>query len=85
MVDVTVASKYGADLTQFTCVIAEDMRSTLKAFKTNLNSSLPRQVRTIMQQTSGEAQEKPLEGSPNTPSPGSTSTQGNHRVLANVC
>jgi hypothetical protein len=26
LVDVPVASKYGADLTQFTCVIAEDTR-----------------------------------------------------------
>jgi hypothetical protein len=33
LVDVLVASKYGADLTQFTCVIAEDMCNTLESFK----------------------------------------------------
>jgi hypothetical protein len=41
MVDVSVASKYEADLTQFTHVVAEDMLSTLDAFKNDLNSSLP--------------------------------------------
>jgi hypothetical protein len=29
MVDVSVASKYGTDLTQFTRVVAEDMHNTL--------------------------------------------------------
>jgi uncharacterized protein YjaG (DUF416 family) len=42
MVDVSMASKYGADLTQFTRVVAEDMRNTLDAFKTDLNNNLPR-------------------------------------------
>jgi hypothetical protein len=42
MVDVSVASKYGADLTQFMRVVAEDMRNTLEAFKTDLNNILPR-------------------------------------------
>lgn len=49
MVDVSIASKYGANLTQFTHVVAEDMHSTLDAFKNYLNSSLPRQVRSIVQ------------------------------------
>jgi hypothetical protein len=44
LVDVSVASKYGADLTQFTRVVAEDMRNTLDSFKQDMNSSLPRQV-----------------------------------------
>jgi hypothetical protein len=48
MVDVSVASKYEADLTQFTHVVAEDMLSTLDAFKNDLNSSLPRQVRSLV-------------------------------------
>jgi hypothetical protein len=33
MVDVSVASKYGVDLTQFTHIIAEGMGSTLYTFK----------------------------------------------------
>jgi HPt (histidine-containing phosphotransfer) domain-containing protein len=55
MVDVSIASKYGADLTQFTCVVAEDMRHMLNTFKQDLNSSLPRQVRALVQQINGEA------------------------------
>jgi hypothetical protein len=50
LVDVSVASKYGADLTQFTRVVAEDMRNTLDSFKQDMNSSLPRQVRALVQQ-----------------------------------
>jgi hypothetical protein len=34
LVDVSVASKYGADLTQFMRLVAEDMRNTLETFKT---------------------------------------------------
>jgi hypothetical protein len=52
MVDVLVASKYGADLTQFTRVVAKDMRNTLDAFKTDLNSSFPRHIRSVVQQIS---------------------------------
>jgi hypothetical protein len=33
MVDMSVVSKYGADLTQLMWVVAKDMRSTLDAFK----------------------------------------------------
>jgi hypothetical protein len=33
MIDVSITSKYDADLTQFTRVIAEDMHSTLDMFK----------------------------------------------------
>jgi hypothetical protein len=29
LIDMSVASKYGADLTQFTRIIADDMRNTL--------------------------------------------------------
>jgi hypothetical protein len=49
LVDVSAASKYGAELTQFTRVVAEDMRTTLDSFKQDMNSSLPRQVRVLVQ------------------------------------
>jgi hypothetical protein len=70
MVDVSVASKYGADLTQVSLVVAEDMRNTLETFKTDLSNNLPRQVRSVVQQILGETQGKRLEGSPSTPHPG---------------
>jgi hypothetical protein len=44
MVDVSVVNKYGADLTQFTCVVAEDMCNMLETFTTDLSNNLPRQV-----------------------------------------
>jgi hypothetical protein len=40
MIDISVTSKYGADLTQFTHVIAEDMHNTLDTFKKDFNSNL---------------------------------------------
>jgi hypothetical protein len=49
MVDESVASKYGADLTQFTWVMVEDMRNTFDMLKQDLSSSLPRQVRALVQ------------------------------------
>jgi hypothetical protein len=58
LVDVSVASKYSADLTQFTRVVAEDMRNALETFKQDLNGSLPRQVRAVVQQIHGESQGK---------------------------
>lgn len=58
MVDVSVANKYEAGLTQFTCVAAENMRHTLDTFKQDLNSNLPRKVRALVQQINGEAQGK---------------------------
>jgi hypothetical protein len=58
LVDVSVASKYDADLTQFTCIIADDMLNTLESFKTDLHNTLPRQVRSVVQQIQGEAQGK---------------------------
>jgi hypothetical protein len=48
LVDVSVASKYNNDLTQFKRVIAENMHSTLETFKTDLNNNLPRQVRSVV-------------------------------------
>jgi hypothetical protein len=77
-------SKYGTDLTQFTRVIVEDMCNTLETFKTDLNNSLPRQVRSVVQKIQGEAQGKRPEGSPSTPLSGGTASQGNQGILANV-
>jgi hypothetical protein len=42
LIDVSVASKYDADLTQFTRVVAEDMHNTLDSFKQGMNGSLHR-------------------------------------------
>jgi hypothetical protein len=86
MVEVSVASKYGADLIQFTRVVAEDMRSMLDPFKQDLSGSLPRQVRAIVQQLSGESHEKRTEEFVATPNQGSTSNPRNRGggVLANV-
>jgi hypothetical protein len=50
LIDVSVASKYDADLTQFMHIIADEMRNTLECFKTDLHNSLPRQVRLVVQQ-----------------------------------
>jgi hypothetical protein len=50
LVEVSVASKYGADLTQITRIIADDMHNTLETFKTDLHNTLPGQVRSVVQQ-----------------------------------
>jgi hypothetical protein len=47
--DVAVASKYGNDLMNFTHTITEEVRSTLDNFKTDLQNTLPRQIRLIVQ------------------------------------
>jgi hypothetical protein len=46
--DIAVASKYGNELTNFTCTITEEVCSTLDTFKTDLQSSLPRQIRYVL-------------------------------------
>jgi hypothetical protein len=38
------------------CVITDDVRSTLESFKTDLQNTLPRQIRSVVQQVQGEAQ-----------------------------
>jgi hypothetical protein len=53
--DVVVASKYGNDLTNFTHTITEEVHSTLDTFKTDLQNTLPRQIRSVVQQVHGEA------------------------------
>jgi hypothetical protein len=46
--DVVVASKYGNDLSNLTCFITDDVRSTLESFKTDLQNTLPRQIRSVV-------------------------------------
>jgi hypothetical protein len=75
--DVVVASKYGNNLTNFTHIITEEVRSTLDTFKTDLQNTLPWQIRSIVQQVHGESQGKQLDLEPSTPYPGSTSAPGN--------
>jgi hypothetical protein len=79
--DVAVASKYGNDLSNFTCVITDDVRSTLECFKTDLQNTLPRQIRLVVQQVQGEAQDKQLDLAQSTPY---TIAPGNTGVLANT-
>jgi hypothetical protein len=56
--DVVVANKYGNDLSNFTRVIIDDVHSMLESFKTDLQNTLPRQIRSVVQQIQGEAQGK---------------------------
>jgi hypothetical protein len=84
MVDVSVASKYRADLPQFTHVVAEDMRHTIDSFKQDLNSNLPRQVTALVQQINGETQGKRVEASAAAPGPSTPANQGGQGVLANT-
>jgi hypothetical protein len=56
LVNVSIASKYDTDLTQFMRKVAEGMRNTLDSFKQDMNSSLPQQVRALVQQIQGETQ-----------------------------
>jgi hypothetical protein len=53
--DVAVASKYGSDLMNFTRTITEEVHSTLDTFKTELQNTLPRQIRSVVQQVHGES------------------------------
>jgi hypothetical protein len=55
LIDVSIPGKYGSDLTQFTRVIAKDMRSTLDPFKQDFNANLPRQIWSMLQKISREA------------------------------
>jgi hypothetical protein len=55
--DVAVASKYVYDPTNITRTITE-VRSTLHTFKTDLQNTLPQQIRSLVQQVQGESQGK---------------------------
>jgi hypothetical protein len=46
--DVAVASKYRNDLMNFTRTITEEVSSTLDTFKTDLQNTLPRQIRSVV-------------------------------------
>jgi hypothetical protein len=58
LVDVSITSKYGADLAQLTRVLAEDVRSTIDSFKHDLHDNLPRQIRSVLKDVVGESQGK---------------------------
>jgi hypothetical protein len=47
--DVAVVSKYGNDQTNFSRTITKEVRSTLDTFKTSLQNTLPRQIRSVVQ------------------------------------
>jgi hypothetical protein len=79
--DVALASKYGNNLMNFTRTITEEVRSTLDTFKTNLQNTLPWQIRLVVQQVQGESQGKQPIAEPSTPYPGSTSAPGNTGTL----
>jgi hypothetical protein len=79
--DIAVASKYGNDLSNFTCVITDDVCSTLESFKTDLQNTLPRQIRSVVQQVQGEAQGKQSDLAHSAPY---MVAPGNMGVLANT-
>jgi hypothetical protein len=69
LVDVSVMSKYGTDLTQFTRVVAEDRRSMVDVFKQDFNANLPRQVPAMVLHISGEGTGEAHRGGPNDSKP----------------
>jgi hypothetical protein len=79
--DIAVTSKYGNDLSKFTRTITEEVRSTLDTFKTNLQNTLPWQIRSVVQHVQGESQVKQPVVEPSTPYLGSTSAPGNTGTL----
>jgi hypothetical protein len=80
--DVAVASKYDNDLSNLTHVITDDVHSTFESFKTDLQNTFPRQVRSVVQQVQGEAQGKQPDLAHSTPY---TVASGNMGILANTC
>jgi hypothetical protein len=79
--NVAVASKYGNNLMNFTRTISEEVHSTLDTFKTDLLNTLPRQIRSVMQQVHGGSQGKQPNLEPSTPYPDSTSAPSNTSTL----
>jgi hypothetical protein len=79
--DIAAANKYGNDLSNLTCVITDDVCSALESFKTDLQNTLPRQIRSVVQQVQGEAQGKHPDLAHRTPY---TIALGNMGVLANM-
>jgi hypothetical protein len=79
--DVALASKYGNELSNLTCVITDDVHSMFQSVKTDLQNALPRQIRSVVQQVQGEAQGKQPDPAHSTPYPGNTSAPGNIGTL----
>jgi hypothetical protein len=79
--DVAVASKYGNVLSNFTRVITDDVRSTLESFKTDLQNTLPWQIRSVVQEVHDEVQGKQSDLAHST---SYMVAPGNMRVLANT-
>jgi hypothetical protein len=79
--NVAVGIKYGNDLTNFTHTITEEVCSTLDTFKTDLQNTLPRQIRSVVQQVNGESQGKQPDLEPRTPYLSSTSATGKMGTL----
>jgi hypothetical protein len=75
--DIAVASKYENDLTNVTHTITEEVRNTLDTFKTDLQNTLPQQIRSVVQQVHGESWGKQSYLEPSTTYLGSTPTPGN--------
>jgi hypothetical protein len=48
--DIAIASKYGNNLMNFTRTITEEVCSTLVTFKTDLQNTLPWQIRSVVHQ-----------------------------------
>jgi hypothetical protein len=46
--DIAVASKYGNDLSNLTRVITDDVRSILESFKTDIQNTLLRKIRSVV-------------------------------------
>jgi hypothetical protein len=80
-IDVAVASKYGNYLMNFTRTITEEVRSTLDTFKTDLQNTLPRQIRSVVQLAQGESWDKQPIVEPSTPYSGRTSAPGKTGTL----
>jgi hypothetical protein len=58
LVDVSVASKYGADLAQLMRILAEDMRHMLDLYKQDLDNGLMRLVKSVVKEVMGNTQGK---------------------------
>jgi hypothetical protein len=61
MIDVSVNSKYGADLERLTRMLMDSLRGSFEFFRLECKQdteNLPRQVRAMVQQVLGEVREK---------------------------
>jgi hypothetical protein len=82
-----VASKYGTDLAQLTCVLAEDVRFTLDSLKQDLDDNLPKQIKSVVKELVGNVQGKQtvdLAGASAqqaSPHVGVGATAGEHRTM----